>query len=128
MKTTWLETCNEVYEHLQDDTSRDIFIHRLNYAVTRDKKHLVDMVRMLPEAKRLYSLPTQKSYIFGAGYYGQKTRKFLPMEWMGFIDNDNQKWGGTAMACLCFPSRTFRMMQESSWRIGITMRRYTSSC
>ena len=94
MKTTWLETCNEVYEHLQDDTSRDIFIHRLNYAVTRDKKHLVDMVRMLPEAKRLYSLPTQKSYIFGAGYYGQKTRKFLPMEWMGFIDNDNQKWGG----------------------------------
>ena len=91
MKKTWLEACNDIYEHLQDAASREIFVHRLNYSVTGEKEHLIDMVRMLPEGKRLYSLPTQKSYIFGAGYYGKQARKFLPMEWMGFIDNDNQK-------------------------------------
>ena len=118
----------QIYDHLQDEESKNIFLHRLNYSITGDDSHLREMVRMRPESRQFYSIPRQKAYIFGAGTYGGKTKRFLNMEWMGFIDNDNQKWGGTAMACLCFPSRTFRMMQESSWRIGITMRRYTSSC
>lgn len=90
----WLDACQNVYKHLQDEMSRTIFLHRMNYSMTGNDAHLADMIRMLPEGAQVYKIPKQPAYIFGAGSYGKKTKRFLPMEWIGFIDNDNQKRGG----------------------------------
>ena len=81
----------QIYEHLQDEESKKIFLHRMNYSVTGDDSHLRKMVQMCPESRQFYSIPKQKAYIFGAGTYGGKTKRFFDMEWMGFIDNNNQK-------------------------------------
>lgn len=112
MKMTWPERCRNVYARLQDETSREIFMHRMNYSTTGDIRPLVEMVRALPESKAIYQLPRQKAYIFGAGNYGKKTKRFLSMEWIGFIDNNNQKrGGGTTMVCPYSPSTMCRAMR-----------------
>lgn len=94
MKATWPEMYRNVYAHLQDEESRDIFLHRLEYSATGDDSFLIDMIRKYPEGRLVYDLPRKKAYIFGAGVYGGLTKKFLSMDWQGYIDNDSQKRGG----------------------------------
>lgn len=88
-----INSIRNIYEHLQDDISRQIFASRLNYNVTDNIKYLREI---LEEMNKIYDVfpdfaahADQEKIIFGAGDYGRQLKRLYPeIEWNYFVDNN----------------------------------------
>lgn len=58
------EDCKQIYSHLMDDESKNIFSKRFMYAVTADNKYIKEMV------ENIYS----KDYIYKNGHRRSRIR------------------------------------------------------
>ena len=93
-----------IYDALQDEESRFIFGRRILYSLTQDETYIRDIVNRIPEVRWLKAeiMRSHENFVFGAGGYGKVVRQLAPSYWKGILDNDNRKWGGTAMVCQFF--------------------------
>ena len=88
-----INSIRNIYEHLQDDISRQIFASRLNYNVTDNIKFLREI---LEEMNKIYDVfpdfaahADQEKIIFGAGEYGRQLKRLYPeVKWNYFVDNN----------------------------------------
>lgn len=93
-----IEDLQNIYAHMGDDLSREIYMDRLNYSVTHEYRYLEQMVdrtvRSRAEWKAFCECLKERAqscemYLFGAGIWGgilyNETRAFIP--WRGVIDN-----------------------------------------
>lgn len=79
----------QFYDVLADEESREIYLYRLMYTVSRDPQWLKEIVCRLPEGEWFYSLkPGKNDYIFGCGHFGQLTCEWFDTDWKGFVDNN----------------------------------------
>jgi FlaA1/EpsC-like NDP-sugar epimerase len=73
----------QIYSKLLDDESREIFLKRLKYSLSRDKKYLDEMIKNLMELYKdtdpvmgliswIKLHNNQKLIIFGAGFAGRE--------------------------------------------------------
>ena len=92
---------NDIYAHIADDESRQIFHNRLMFSLTDDSRFMRDIILNTDEGRALYnSINSRKGriYIYGAGMRGKRLVKLFPeISWSGFID---QKQSGE---CFGFP-------------------------
>lgn len=93
-----VQLASAIYDRLQDDISREIYINRFAYNITNDYKYIrkifdcLDITSVLLEILRT----KQKIVVFGAGRYGDILVKAFPeFPWVAYIDNDEEKWGTT---------------------------------
>ncbi len=75
-----------IYDSLQDDRSKEIFIHRIMFSMTNKDKYMDAVVQELPERQMLECV-SQEAYIFGCGFYGKLVHKYVNKTWLGFVDN-----------------------------------------
>lgn len=91
------ESSRKIYNHLQDDLSKEIFLSRCAYSLSGDINTLLPMLKYNSVSHALYELDAgDKDYIFGCGYYGHMLMKSKTNNWIGFIDNNHQLQGGTS--------------------------------
>lgn len=87
-----MDDIKDIYSNLLDDESKNIFINRLLYNLTNDKKYSLNMMNIEPIVGKIdkFQRAGKKILIFGAGYYGryivEKTLGQLNFEC--FIDNN----------------------------------------
>lgn len=93
-----VQLAGAIYNRLQDDMSKEIFINRFSYNITNDYKYIrkifdcLDITSVLLETLK----NKEKIVIFGAGRYGDILVKAFPeFPWVAYIDNDKRKWGTT---------------------------------
>jgi FkbM family methyltransferase len=100
-----LSEIQNIYDSLGDDESRDIFMKRLCYSITKDQTHIASIVeKYMPEftyleswggIEELYSrIPDgRKFYIYGAGYYGKKFESMIlnNENFLAYVDRDEAK-------------------------------------
>lgn len=87
-----VERCKEVYRKLQDEVSRDVFLNRMLYQMTGEKKYADSLLAYIPERKLLYEEihkhEGQKLVLFGAGAAGQETVESFPdIHFEAVVDN-----------------------------------------
>ena len=87
-----VERCKEVYRKLQDEVSRDVFLNRMLYQMTGEKKYADSLLAYIPERKLLYEEihkhEGQKLVLFGAGAAGQETVESFPdIHFEAAVDN-----------------------------------------
>ena len=79
-----------IYDKMQDDVSREIFVSRLMLSLTRDYKYMKNVILQTEGGKKLNSLlchAEKPPYIYGAGIRGKRLVKlFSDFNWGGFID------------------------------------------
>lgn len=98
VKKNMIEDFQNIYAHMGDELSKEIYMDRLNYSITQDYHYINKMVdrsvrkrvewekfcECLKESARSFEM-----YIFGAGIWGgilyNETKAFI--QWSGVIDN-----------------------------------------
>lgn len=108
-----INTAQRIYQNLQDDVSRTIFISRLEYNITGDFKKLKPAYDCIGITQRILDILKWKKsvVIFGAGAYGQRLLTLYPeIKWEAFCDNDNQLWGGESLG---LPIISLKELKES---------------
>lgn len=84
---------HQFYSLLSDDISKRIYMFRVLYAISDEKKWIKEIVKETSEGKYFYNLPRGKcDYIFGCGTYGFLTYAYFDNEWCGFVDNNYLKY------------------------------------
>lgn len=91
-----------VYDHLQDNESKKLYIARSLYSLTGDKTGLNDSIRNMATAKWMIELVQKKGtgrpkVLFGLGEWGNAIYKLFPeIEFSYFVDNKkaNTLWNG----------------------------------
>lgn len=76
----------EAYDLLEDNISRDIFVNRMFYNITKDKKYIRNIVKRYVKRKPALSMRNEYKYfqekpiiIYGAGYWGKKVYRLLQL-------------------------------------------------
>lgn len=82
----------QVYDHLEDDISKKIWVNRILYNLTNDNKYEKKIVLENEAVKKLKEWlekrPGEKKVIFGAGKNGRRIKEFFSEEqWEYFVDN-----------------------------------------
>lgn len=81
----------DIYSHLGDDLSKDIFCNRLIYSLTGDMEYILTIVRNTDEGKEMYSHLKEnkkKKVIFGAGIWGKNIiNAYRDIAFECFVDN-----------------------------------------
>lgn len=90
-----IDDVKNIYDHLQDETSRFIFGKRLMFSYTQDWRYIYEIVATLPEARWLNALleDGEENFLFCAGIYGRSVYHLAPHAWKGILDNDEAKQG-----------------------------------
>ena len=85
-----MEIIKEVYGHMADDLSKQIFVDRLCYSVTKDFAYILIVVLTTEEGVELHNCLKANDdciYIYGAGEQGERIgRIFSDINWSGYID------------------------------------------
>lgn len=82
----------EIYDHLQDEESKEIYRARSQFSLTDDKDCLKDVIRKMTVARRMLD-ELKKHYgqdfiLFGAGTWGKAILHFFPeIHWKCVVDN-----------------------------------------
>ena len=79
-----------IYSHIQNDYSREIFSNRLLYSLTNDKRYIHTVISMTPEGREfLEKLHNGKrNLIFGAGTWGKEIlTTYSDVHFECFVDN-----------------------------------------
>lgn len=93
---TFEESAN-IYNHIGDQLSKDIFKNRIMYSMSGDMNYIRNIILNTDEGCALHQMieTRDNKYIFGTGYWCDLLMRFFPSDWKGCIDNDPKKWGGT---------------------------------
>ena len=83
-----------IYNHLQDEESKEIFRRRSLFSLTGTAEYFMDYVKRNPARQRLENANNENAYIFGCGVHGRRIIKMLKKNWQGFTDNNTKLWGG----------------------------------
>lgn len=99
-----MEQCTKVYGMLEDEASRDIYIHRLNYLVSGDYRYIREIVtKYLPGLSPLTgktmedlrgSIPSdRKVVLYGAGAFGKELLPYWEHDrrFLGFCSHTKKK-------------------------------------
>ena len=94
-----IEKTNTVYEHLQDDISKDIYKARVMNSMTFDYNYItqiavdgIDVIEYLSKQLLPYISNGIKLVLDGAGYYGQSIKRTLNnIEFICFCDKNPRK-------------------------------------
>ena len=97
------KTLANVYEHLQDDESREIFRLRCLYSLTGNVKFLDEYIMKTSVRTRLEEAKGEKPYIFGCGVYGRTLFAAVSKDWQGFTDNNKSVWGKNICGQMIIP-------------------------
>lgn len=89
----------QVYDHLQDDESRKIYMARSLYSLSDDKTYMKEIVREMSISKELekWAKGKERLILFGGGTWGKAiTSYFDNIRWECIIDNNKsgQKLNG----------------------------------
>lgn len=80
-----------VYDHLGDGESRGIYVNRLLFSLTEDRKYMTDIIRKTGLYQRIYEIlgnDTGRKYIASAGQWGKIIADlFQEFGFAGMIDN-----------------------------------------
>ena len=93
-----IQLASDIYNRLQDDISKEIYVNRFAYNITKDYKYIRKIFDCLDITSVLVDNIKSKNQlvIFGAGRYGDILVKAFPeFPWVAYIDNDEEKWGTT---------------------------------
>ncbi len=67
-----MENYNKIYNWLEDEISKQLYVNRINYYLTKDYKYIENSVDELSEFKNFYkNHQPERVMIYGAGIYGQ---------------------------------------------------------
>lgn len=93
-----IKTFQKIYARMYDQLSKEIYIDRLNYSVTREYSYLERMVDRTVRGSRKWKIfleelkdraQVENMYLFGAGVWGnilyEETK--AEIQWQGVIDN-----------------------------------------
>ncbi len=82
----------EIYQHIGDEQSVEIFTNRLMYSLTTDFKYIHRIIHNSVGGRRFKEKVGDGSwYIYGAGIRGQRLVFLYPdIKWRGFIDRKSQ--------------------------------------
>ena len=85
----------KVYEHLQDDESREIYLSRSLFSLTDDRNQMKSIIRNMVLSKvllkELENHRDQRKILFGAGTWGKMIKKFFPeVDWFCYADNNKR--------------------------------------
>lgn len=80
-----------IYNHIADERSREMYINRLLFTLTEDQKYIKNVIVMTNEGKEFCEKidgSCQKKVIFGAGIWGKQIlNTFKGTEFECFVDN-----------------------------------------
>ncbi|BBF44128.1 methyltransferase FkbM [Lachnospiraceae bacterium KM106-2] len=94
MHNEGVEVLKQIYNHLADEKSREIFENRVLYSITNKPEFIQNIVLEIPEGQEFFSRLKKASsetelVIFGAGFWGTSiisaTKDYA---WKCFIDNN----------------------------------------
>lgn len=107
-----MKNIKNIYDHIVDEKSRDIFLKRVMYSISNDVRFIIDIVYDTLEGKKIYEMLTNSDehFLFGAGAWGKEIAiiwnnipelslnnniSFLTESktWCGFLDNNFEKIG-----------------------------------
>lgn len=83
----------QIYEKMQDDISKEIFVNRLLFSMTGDHKYLKNVLMHTNGGKKLHAIieENEKVYIYGAGIRGKRLVELFPDKiWCGIIDKNSK--------------------------------------
>lgn len=87
-----LNDIRNVYDHIGDEESRNIYTKRLLFSLTGDKKYMTDIVKNTALYQSVYKIlvnDDRKKYIAGAGQWGQVVADLFKENGLsGIIDNN----------------------------------------
>ena len=109
------EDVKAIYNKLGDELSKDIFINRLLYSITEDKKYLWDVIMQTTEARLLKERLQQKGKkaIFGAATLGKQIfQYYTDSDFVCFIDNKCGETPGTYEGLPLMNLRSFIDLQK----------------
>ena len=99
-----IHMAQHIYAQLQDDISREIFMARLEYSITREIRSLKRIFDAIGLSSRILNKMNcgKRLILFGAGVYGDRLVDLYPeISWAAFTDNNSQLWG---VRSITFPS------------------------
>lgn len=88
------EIIKQIYQHMGDAQSRDIYANRLLYNLTGDKRYMRAVFRDDADAllSAVEKCQEREKIIFGAGCQGQKTKEFFEdIPWDYYVDTYTEK-------------------------------------
>lgn len=98
------ERIKNIYAHIGNDVSKEIYINRLLYSLTDDNKYMKKVIETTSEGKEFLSklYCEKKKIIFSAGAWGKEILKtYQDIEFVGFVDN--RIGPGQVEDCLGYP-------------------------
>lgn len=84
---------SDIYNHLQDEESKEIFRKRSLFSLTGNIEYFMDYVKKTPARQYLEKASNENAYIFGCGIYGKTLCSVIKKDWVSFTDNDKSLWG-----------------------------------
>lgn len=111
-KDNFQNRIRNIYGHLEDNLSKDIFSDRLMYSLTGDYKYIMELVCRTAKGKEIHTQlidSSKKKVIFGAGIWGKNIlTAYENVEFECFVDNkagaDKKEYMGLPVVTLqkCF--------------------------
>lgn len=88
---TMRQNIKEIYDHLGDGTSREIYADRLLFSLTQDRRYMTNIIEKTALYQKLYQIlrnDSHSKYIASAGQWGRITADlFQEFGFSGMIDN-----------------------------------------
>lgn len=86
------EQIGSIYDRMQDEISKDIFVNRILFSVSRDLKYVKNIVDISSNSIKMKEMiakyQSQPKVLFAAGKWGRKFQYcFSDMKWECFVDN-----------------------------------------
>ena len=93
-KSYSIENVKEIYGRLCDDESKFIFKERLQYSISGEIEHIINIVGGIEGLETFAKgLKEGNLYVWGAGTRGGELAMAYGKRIRGIIDNDTNKWG-----------------------------------
>ena len=84
----------DIINHMQDQLSMSLYLYRLLYSETGDKKYIENLLYLTPQVNKLLEArKSDKLVVFGCGIYGDHFLKLYDMPIIYFSDNNEALWG-----------------------------------
>lgn len=87
----WILKIKNIYNHIADNKSREIYINRLLFTLTEDEQYIINILKLTDEGNEFFekiNRSDRKKVIFGAGIWGAQIRNtFKATKFECYVDN-----------------------------------------
>lgn len=98
LDTDSINWVTNILNHMQDSLSASLYLHRLLYSVTNDKKYMENLLYLNPQGQKLKKAKECNNLVvFGCGVYGRHFLELFDLPITCFSDNNPQLWGGKVL-------------------------------